>query len=182
MAADSLSTRPAAPRPGLGAPALLAYAVALAVVALDQLTKWWVLDVVNLPARGQVAVVPPWLNLTLVHNTGVSFGLFRAGAEVGRWLLTVFSLAVAAALAGWARRAARPFTGLAVGLVIGGAVGNAIDRIRLGFVTDFVDVSALHFPWVFNGADSAITVGVALLVIESLLTPDAAKTDAAKKP
>jgi signal peptidase II len=174
MAADSLSTRPT-PRPGLGRPALLAYAVAVATIALDQLSKWWVLDGLDLPVRGQVGVLPPWLNLTLVHNAGVSFGLFRGGAEVGRWLLTAFSLLVAAGLGWWTRGAARPLTGLAVGLVIGGSIGNAVDRIRLGVVTDFVDVSALHFPWVFNGADSAITVGVALLVLESLLTPDAAK-------
>ncbi|MBE7219257.1 MAG: signal peptidase II [Caulobacteraceae bacterium] len=155
---------------------LLAYVVAAVAVGLDQLSKWWVLGPLDLRFRGQVPVVPPLFNFTLVHNTGVSFGLLRASADLGRWLLTLFSLAVAVALAVWVRRAARPLTALSIGLIIGGAVGNAIDRIRLGFVVDFIDVSGLHFPWVFNVADSCITVGVALLVLESLFQP------AAKKP
>lgn len=151
--------------------ARLAYATAVLVVALDQLSKWWVLGPLHLPEREQIAVVPHLFAFTLVHNSGVSFGLFHAGAEFGRWLLTGFSLAVAAGLAWWARTAARPLVALAIGLVIGGAVGNAVDRIRLGVVTDFLDASGLHFPWVFNLADSAISVGVAVLLLDSLLAP-----------
>ena len=107
----------------------------------------------------------------MVHNAGVSFGLLRADAALGRWALALFSFAVAAGLAWWARKAARPLGATALGLVMGGAVGNAVDRVRVGVVTDFLDFSGLHFPWVFNVADSAITVGVALLVLESVLTP-----------
>lgn len=158
---------PAPPERG-GAWALAAYGVAAAAVVADQLSKWWVLGPLALPQRGQIPVVSPLFDLTLVHNAGVSFGLLRASADIGRWLLVLFSLGVAAALAVWARRVARPLAALSVGLIIGGAVGNAIDRIRLGFVTDFLDFSGLHFPWVFNVADSCITVGVALLVLESL--------------
>ena len=159
--------------------ALLAYGVAALVIARDQLSKWWVLGPLRLPERGQIAVVPTLFAFTLVHNSGVSFGLFHAGAELGRWLLTVFSLLVAAGLAWWARTITRPLVALAVGLVIGGAVGNAVDRIRLGVVTDFLDASGLRFPWVFNGADSAISVGVALLVLDSFFAP---KPAAAERP
>lgn len=158
-----------------------AYALAVATVALDQLSKWWVLGMLDLPARLQIAVVPRLFNLTLVHNAGVSFGLLRADAALGRWALALFSFAVAAGLAWWARRAARPLGAAALGLVMGGAVGNAVDRVRVGVVTDFLDFSGLHFPWVFNVADSAITVGVALLVLESVLTPGPA-APAAKTP
>ena len=149
----------------------LAYGAALLVVALDQLSKWWVLGPLRLPELGRIVVVPHLFDFTLVHNSGVSFGLFHAGAELGRWLLTGFSLAVAVGLAWWARTAARPLVALAIGLVIGGAVGNAVDRVRLGEVTDFLDASGLHFPWVFNLADSAISVGVAVLLLDSLLAP-----------
>jgi len=76
---------------------------------------------------------------------------------------------VALALGFWARRAEKPYTGLALGLIIGGAVGNFIDRVRTGVVVDFVDVTALYFPWVFNVADSAITVGILLLLAEGWL-------------
>ena len=150
--------------------ALAAYALAAAVIALDQISKWWVLGPLDLVSRGQVPLLPPALNLTLVHNAGVSFGLLTGGAA-SRWGLTVFSLAVAAALAWWARRADKRLTAAGLGLIMGGAVGNAADRARLGHVTDFIDASGLHFPWVFNVADSAITVGVGLLLLESLLAP-----------
>ena len=165
-----MASEPAAAR-GITRWGWAAYAVAAAVVVLDQLSKWWVLDVLDLPARLQIAVAPGLFNLTMVHNAGVSFGLLRADAAVGRWALTLFSFAVAAGLAWWARNALRPLGAAALGFVIGGAVGNAVDRVRVGVVTDFLDFSGLHFPWVFNVADSAITVGVALLVLESVLTP-----------
>jgi signal peptidase II len=110
------------------------------------------------------------LHLTLVHNQGMSFGLLR-GSEWSRWLLSLFSAAVVVGLAVWARKAARPLMAAGLGLIIGGAFGNnLIDRIRFGYVVDFIDVSRLYFPWVFNVADSAITVGVGLLLLDSFLT------------
>lgn len=167
MSADAL---PAAARGAGKAP--LAYALAALVIALDQVSKWWVLGPLALPTRGQVPVLPPILNLTLVHNAGVSFGLLRADADLARWALVAFSTVVALALAVWARTAARAWTATALGLVIGGALGNVVDRVRLGWVTDFIDVSGTRvFPWVFNVADSAITVGVILLLAESLFAP-----------
>lgn len=149
---------------------LLAYLLAAAVVILDQATKYWVLNVIHLADRGQMAVVWP-VQLSFVQNQGVSFGLFRGEAEWTRWALAAFSLVVSLGLAVWARRIDRPLLALSVGLVMGGAVGNLIDRVRFGWVVDFVDVTALHFPWVFNVADSGITVGIALLLLDSMLAP-----------
>ncbi len=150
--------------------AWIAYAKALAVIALDQLSKWWVLGPLDLPSRGQVPVLPPFLNFTWVANRGVSFGLL-GGGDLSRWGLTVFSLVVAGVLGWWARTAERVLQAAGLGLIMGGAVGNAVDRIRLGHVTDFVDVSGLRFPWVFNVADAAISIGVAVLLLDSLLAP-----------
>jgi signal peptidase II len=144
-----------------------AYVLAAAVVILDQLSKWWILDVVHLDVKGQVPVLP-FLRLTMVMNRGVSYGLLRADGPAGRWMLVAAAFAVVVALIAWARKADRPLFATALGLVIGGAVGNnLVDRPRLGQVVDFIDVSALHFPWVFNLADSAISVGVVLLLWDS---------------
>lgn len=144
-----------------------AYGLAALVIALDQAVKFWVLYVFDLPARLTAPVIGPF-SLTMVMNRGVSFGLLRADQELTRWALSLFSLIVAAALAWWARKADRRLMALSLGLIIGGAIGNAIDRIRFGAVVDFLDFSRMMFPWVFNVADSAITVGVALLLLDSL--------------
>jgi signal peptidase II len=154
-----------------------AFSLAAAVVVLDQLSKWWILSVYRLPER-ITTEISPIFSLTMVWNRGVSFGLFRADQDLGRWLLVAFSLAVAIALALWARKAERRLTALALGLVIGGAIGNLIDRVRFGAVADFLDFTGLGFPWVFNVADSAITVGVIVLLLDSLLTPDPVKAKA----
>lgn len=162
--------------------AMLAYGLALVVIVADQALKYWILDVYRLPERlselaattgaerPSIAVVGPF-HLTLVSNSGVSFGFMNIGASWTRWVLTGFSLAVAAALAVWAWRVEKLWLALSVGLIMGGAVGNAIDRIRLGAVTDFLDFSTLRFPWVFNIADSAITVGAVLLIWDLFLAP-----------
>lgn len=144
-----------------------AYGLALAVIVLDQLSKHWILFVYDLPARISEQVAGPFF-LTMVWNQGVSFGLLRADQDLGRWLLVAFSVAVAIALAIWARRGDRTLMALALGLVMGGAIGNAIDRARFGAVVDFIDVSRLYFPWVFNIADAAISVGVVLLLLDGL--------------
>jgi signal peptidase II len=162
--------------------ALLAYALALVVICADQALKYWILDVYRLPERlsemaatlgtdrPSITVLGPF-RLTLVANRGVSFGFMNVEAPWTRWALTLFSLGVAAALAVWAWRLDKLLLALSVGLIIGGAVGNAIDRIHLGAVTDFLDFSTLHFPWVFNIADSAISVGSVLLVWDLFLAP-----------
>jgi signal peptidase II len=145
----------------------LAYAAAVLIIAGDQLSKAWILGPLDLPDRGMIQVLPV-LRLTMVWNHGVSFGLFNGHGDLGRWALVAFETGVALALAFWARRSERPILALGLGLVMGGAVGNVIDRVRFGAVTDFIDVTALHFPWVFNVADSAINIGVALLIWDAL--------------
>ena len=146
---------------------VFAYAVATAVVVLDQLSKYWILDVAHLPARSPIRVLP-FFQLTMVWNPGVSFGMLRADTPLGKWLLVGFALAIVGALAVWARRMTRPLLAMAVGLMLGGALGNnLIDRVRFGAVADFLDFHGLYFPWVFNLADSSITVGVLLLLLDS---------------
>lgn len=145
-----------------------AYAIALAVIALDQLSKYWILGVLRLPEQQAHEVLWP-LQFTRIWNEGVSFGLLQAQHDVVRWGLVVFSLGVAALLAAWARSQGRLLPALGLGMVIGGAIGNAIDRARFGAVVDFIDVQRLgFFPWIFNVADSGITIGVALLLLDSL--------------
>jgi signal peptidase II len=150
--------------------ALIAYLLALAVIVSDQALKYWVLDVFGLPERFSAPIAGPFY-LTMVWNKGVSFGVLNIDAEWTRWVLSAFSLIVAGALAVWAWKVDRPILAVAVGLIIGGAVGNAIDRLRLGAVTDFLDFTRLMFPWVFNLADSAISVGSVLLIWDLFLAP-----------
>ena len=152
--------------------ALLAYAIAAMVLLADQASKFWVLEVLHLEEDGPVEVLP-FFQLHMVWNQGVSFGLFRAGTDVMRWLLVAFSVGVVCLLIWWAARQARRLPSIALGLIIGGAIGNNfIDRVRFGAVADFLDFGGLHFPWVFNVADSAISVGVVLLLLDSLLHRD----------
>lgn len=158
--------------------AYAAFGLALFIVILDQLTKAWVISGIDLREMRQVAVLPPIFNLTWVENRGVSFGLFGDGSA--RWYLSVFSIMVAGALAWWALKADRRLLITAIGLVMGGAIGNVIDRVRFGFVVDFLDFSGTgFFPWVFNVADSAISIGVVLLIWDSLRAEKAAKVGGA---
>lgn len=148
-----------------------AYVIAIVTIVLDQLSKAWILTNLGTTPGASQPVLGP-LYLTLVHNYGMSFGLFRT-SELARWLLTIFSAGVVVGLAVWARKAVRPLMAGGLGLIIGGAFGNnLIDRIRYGYVVDFIDVSRMHFPWVFNVADSAITVGVCLLLLDSFLSEE----------
>jgi signal peptidase II len=151
-------------------PAVFAYIIAGCVVILDQTTKAWVLGGLDLGHRLSVDIWGP-LWLTLVQNRGVSFGLLQSDGLLGRFILAGFSLSVVVFMAIWVRRANRALTGLVVGLIMGGAFGNVIDRLRFGSVVDFVDIQRLYFPWVFNLADSAISIGIALLLVESLILP-----------
>ncbi|HZV84669.1 MAG TPA: signal peptidase II [Brevundimonas sp.] len=154
--------------------AVTAFLCALIVVVLDQATKAWVMSGLDLREVGRVEIWPPVFNFSWVENRGVSFGLFGDGSA--RWMLSAFSIIVAGALGWWALRADRRLLITAIGLIMGGAIGNVIDRIRFGFVVDFLDFSGTGvFPWVFNVADSAITVGVVLLILDSLLSERAAK-------
>lgn len=154
--------------------ALAAYGMAVVVVLLDQISKAWIISGLQLQEIGRVPVIRPILNFSWVENTGVSFGLFSGGEA--RWGLSVFSIIVSIALGWWALQSQRRLLISAIGLVMGGAIGNAIDRVRFGYVVDFIDFSGTGvFPWVFNVADSAITIGVVLLILDTLLSERAAK-------
>ncbi len=142
--------------------------VAVLVLAADQGSKYWILNVLDLPRLGQVVVLPV-LNLTMVWNQGVTFGLLRGVGTLGPVLLTVVALAVVAALIVWLRRAETALVAGALGAVAGGAVGNVIDRLRYGAVVDFIHAHAFGWSWyVFNVADAAIVCGVAALVLDNL--------------
>lgn len=155
-------------RPGVTSWGWRAYAIAGVVLILDQLTKYWILSVVRLPEGGTMEVFWP-LQFTRIWNEGVSFGLLQAGHDFVRWGMVVFNVGVAILLAYWVRGQARWTPAVGLGLLIGGAVGNAIDRARFGAVVDFIDVQRLgFFPWIFNIADSGITIGVILILLDSL--------------
>ena len=151
-----------------------AYGLALFIIVADQISKAMILSAMPGPPTPLLdgfriaEVLPPVFNLTFVLNTGVSFGMFGGGEA--RWVLSAFSIIVAVALGIWALRAKGPLLACAIGLVIGGAIGNVIDRIRFGGVVDFIDFSGTGvFPWIFNIADSGITIGVMLLILDSLI-------------
>jgi signal peptidase II len=138
--------------------------LAVIVLILDQLTKLGVLYGLNLQAIGDQVNILPFFSLTMVHNQGISFGLLTSGG-LGRWLLVLFQFGMGIALMDYVRTQTNAWLTFSLGLIIGGAIGNGIDRFRLGYVVDFLDFSGTHvFPWVFNVADSAICIGVALLV------------------
>ncbi len=141
--------------------------VVVLILLLDQLSKWWIVTIVMNPPK-RIPLID-FFSLVLVYNRGVSFGIFNGAPDWARWALIVFAVLIAAALLIWMRVAETRLLGVALGLVASGAIGNVIDRIRYGAVVDFVDfhIGAWHFP-AFNVADSAITVGVALLIVDSL--------------
>ncbi len=146
----------------------LALAIAAATIVLDQFSKWAVLALVMDPPR--VIPMTGFFNLVLTFNTGISFGFFGGEAAAWKpWVLSALALAICAALLYWLRRQPKRLLGLAVGLVVGGAVGNVIDRMHQPGVVDFLDFyyGGWHWP-AFNLADSAITVGVAFLVFDGL--------------
>jgi signal peptidase II len=142
------------------------------ILAADQASKYWVLNHLKLPALQKVEL-SALFDLTMVWNYGVSFGALRADSPIERWGLVVLSGVIAVVFAIWLAQATRKLTVGALGLVIGGALGNMIDRIQFGAVADFLDFSGLGFPWVFNVADAAITMGAILLALDVFLNPDA---------
>jgi signal peptidase II len=156
----------------------LAYLLAVLIIVADQASKYWILEVFQLPLRPSHEVFGPF-SLTMVWNRGVSFGLLWADQGFVRWGLAAFSIGVSILLAVWVRRAERPLMAVSLGMIMGGAVGNVIDRIRFGAVADFLDFSDLMFPWIFNVADAAISTGIALLLVDMLKTERQQKQAAA---
>jgi signal peptidase II len=143
--------------------------IALFILALDQAHKAWMLLVYRIQEKGRVAVTP-FFDLVFVKNTGVSYGLFLQDTPQGQWLLAGFAALAVLAMAYWlARGIATKLVAGSVGLIMGGAASNAIDRLVLGGVADFFSLHALGFYWyVFNIADAAIVAGVIGLLYDSL--------------
>ncbi len=145
--------------------------VAALVLGCDQLSKYWVLHALDLPARHSLAVLPV-LNLTMVWNHGVTFGMMAGLGGAGPWLLTGAALVVVALLLGWMRRTGRAAVAAALGAISGGALGNVVDRLRYGAVVDFIHAHAFGWSWyVFNVADASIVCGVGVLMLDGLLDP-----------
>lgn len=144
------------------------YLLAAAIFVVDQLTKLWIIAGVGLKAKGSITLLPV-LSLTWVENRGVSMGLLQADGDKDRWILTGVTALIAAGVAWWMRREANRIDLLALSLVLGGALGNILDRVRFGYVVDFVHVHVGTWSfYVFNVADAAITIGVAILLTRAL--------------
>ncbi|MET0137655.1 MAG: signal peptidase II [Sphingobium sp.] len=150
---------------------------ALAVAIIDQIIKYCVTDVLDLPARGGFGIVlAPFFNLTFTQNYGVSMGFFHADTVTMRWVLVAMTIAISLFVAAWMWREKARDDVVALGLVLGGAIGNIVDRVRLGYVVDYAD---LHIgSWrpflIFNLADAAITIGVLILLARAILLRDKA--------
>jgi signal peptidase II len=161
--------------------------LAAVVIIVDQIAKYFVLGPGHFSPPGclehgydcRFIPISSIFNLQMVWNRGVSFGLMKANTDLIRWGLVGLSLVISAVFASWLKTAERRLSAVALGLVIGGALGNVIDRIRFGAVVDFFDFSGLYFPWVFNVADAAITVGAVLLAADMLFF---AETEPGKGP
>lgn len=147
----------------------LGVGLAVLTVAIDQAHKWWMLLVYGIEERGRVAVTS-FLDLVYVKNLGVSYGMFTQDSPQGQWLLAGFAALAGLAMAIWlARGVTDRLVAASLGLIIGGAFSNAIDRLVLGGVADFFSLHAFGFYWyVFNIADAAIVAGVCGLLYDSL--------------
>ncbi|MGB0497172.1 MAG: signal peptidase II [Rubricella sp.] len=150
-------------------PILKTWLVAIAAFATDQATKYGVLFGLDLLTLRIVDVFPPYLTFILGRNTGINFGLFADGGDWGRFILITFAVGVSALLTWWARGQRGWLMPFAFGMVIGGALGNAIDRVLYGWVWDFLNMSCcgIRNPYTFNVADIFIFAGAALIVLFS---------------
>ena len=154
-------------------------AAALVVAALDQALKFWLLFVYDLAAKGRVHVAP-FVDLVLTWNTGISYGLFQQNGPLGQWLLLALKAIAVVLLWIWLARAPGRLTAISLGLIIGGAFGNAVDRLAYGAVADFIllhlTTASMTLNWyVFNLADAAIVAGVAGLLYDPFAGGRAAK-------
>jgi lipoprotein signal peptidase len=150
----------------------LGLVLAAVLLLADQFSKWWVLEVIELPLVRHVPLLsagPIGLDLTMVWNRGVTFGLFSGDGPLNHIILAVLAIAIAGLLLRWMARAETRAIAAALGAVVGGAIGNVIDRLRFGAVVDFVDFHAWGWHWyVFNIADAGIVCGVGVLLADAL--------------
>jgi signal peptidase II len=147
------------------------FLVAILVFALDQLVKYWVTHPLGINEIGDQLTILPVFNFTYVQNLGISLGKLTATSPVGRWMLVALTSAIAIGVAYWMGREKHRVDQLALGMVLGGALGNILDRVRFGYVVDFAD---LHFgefrPFlVFNVGDAAISIAVVILLLRAFL-------------
>ena len=152
-------------------PRLFAYLFALAIFAADQLSKWFVTGPLGLVLEGQQLKLIPIFDLTRVHNYGISLGLAQATSDTQRWILVGITAAIAVGVAWWIRKEEARGDQLALAMILGGALGNIVDRVQFGYVVDFLD---LHFGtfrpfYVFNVGDAAISIGVVILLLRAFL-------------
>lgn len=156
--------------------------IAIVILFADQLSKLWLLFVYEIELNGDL-VLAPFATVTLVWNRGISYGLFQQEADWGRWGLVIISFVAAVAFGIWLRKNPPRLVAWALGLVIGGAVGNGIDRAAYGAVVDFMHLHWGSFSWyVFNIADCAIVVGVALLLLDAIRPSPEGQDHAANRP
>jgi signal peptidase II len=154
---------------GIGFAARLGFAVAAVTLALDQATKLYTLFVYDLPVKEPVELAP-FINLIVVWNRGISYGLFQQHTDLGRWILIVISILASIGLGFWIRRTTGRLLAASLGLIAGGAIGNVIDRLAYGAVFDFLHLHWGSWSWyVFNVADAAIVAGVLGLLYDSFV-------------
>ncbi len=146
----------------------LGLATALVVFVVDRINKHWMVDIYGLPARGSIEVTG-FLDVVMVWNRGISYGLFQQHGDLGRYGLIILALILSVILIAWLARTLGSATAIALGLMLGGAVSNPIDRMIWGAVADFYRLHAWGYSWyVFNVADAAIVAGAAILLYLSL--------------
>lgn len=143
-----------------------ASALATGICAADRASKWYVVEHLNLKTLGDIELSAVF-NLRMAWNTGVNFGIFSDSGDAARWALILIAVAASVALLVWTARVGRRVVWIGAGLVAGGALGNAWDRVTYGAVADFLNVTCcgVHNPWAFNIADISIFLGVAILVL-----------------
>ena len=142
---------------------------AVAAFAIDQISKWLVLERLNLAASGPIDVAAPYLRFVMAWNEGINFGVLSSGSEIARWALIAVALVISVVVVWWARGKDSRWFLFGAGLVVGGALGNVVDRVRFGAVADFLNMSCcgINNPYVFNVADIAIFAGAGLLILMS---------------
>jgi signal peptidase II len=155
---------------------ILAYGFALLIFIVDQVSKWFIIGPMNLEAVQNIQLLP-FFDFTWVENRGISLGIAQAQNETHRWILVGVTAAIAVGVAWWIRKEEARGDQLALAMVLGGALGNIVDRTRYGYVVDFLD---LHFGtfrpfYVFNVGDAAISIGVVILLLRAFLLRDADK-------
>lgn len=148
--------------------------IAIITLLADQWSKYYFFNMLDTAGTTYINVLP-FFNLVKVYNYGVSFGMFN-NLEYGRLILSIVALSITAALCIWLYKVTKMYMVVSLGLIIGGAIGNIIDRVRFGAVADFIDIYVGKYHWpAFNVADSTIFIGVAILFIDSFFNKDESK-------